>query len=114
MSESMIVHICGALNEREDDDGVVGNRDARYVCWFDAAWPPDAPGDEHAAWAREAWEHIRPFSTGGNYINFQQAEDDTGRTAAAYGNNHERLQRVKAEYDPGNLFRVNRNICPAT
>jgi FAD/FMN-containing dehydrogenase len=56
---------------------------------------------------------IRPYSTGGNYVNFQLAEDDDARTAEAYGKNYERLRRVKAEYDPDNLFRVNRNIQPA-
>jgi FAD/FMN-containing dehydrogenase len=53
------------------------------------------------------------LSTGGNYVNFQLADDDTARTTAAYGNNYQRLQRVKADYDPDNLFRVNRNIPPA-
>ncbi len=46
-------------------------------------------------------------------MNFQLAEDDVARTADAYGNNYERLQCLKLEYDPGNLFRVNRNISPA-
>ncbi|HEV2894530.1 MAG TPA: BBE domain-containing protein [Actinomycetota bacterium] len=41
------------------------------------------------------------------------ADDDTARTADAYGDNYRRLQRVKADYDPGNLFRVHRNIPPA-
>src|SRR5687768_13424276 len=27
-----LLHLGGALNERAPDDGVVGNRDARYVC----------------------------------------------------------------------------------
>ncbi len=45
-------------------------------------------------------------------INFQLAEDDTTRTAEAYGKNYERLKSVKAKYDPNNLFRVNRNIPP--
>lgn len=39
-------------------------------------------------------------------------EDDTARTTDAYGENHRRLRRVKATYDPDNLFRMNRNIPP--
>jgi FAD/FMN-containing dehydrogenase len=113
LSQSVLFHLAGALNDHEDDDGAVGNRDARYIGGFNATWPPGAPADPHVAWARAGWERIRPFSTGGNYVNFQLAEDDTGRTAAAYGSNYQRLQRVKTTYDPDNLFRVNRNIPPA-
>lgn len=40
------------------------------------------------------------------------ADDDAGRTAAAYGPNFDRLRQVKAAYDPGNLLRVNRNVAP--
>jgi len=114
LSQSVIFHLAGAINDHEDDDGAVGNRDAHYIGGFNATWPPGAAADPHVAWARDGWERIRPFSTGGNYVNFQLAEDDTTRTAAAYGTNYQRLQRVKATYDPGNLFRVNRNIPPAT
>jgi FAD/FMN-containing dehydrogenase len=113
MSQSIIFHVAGALNDHEDDDGAVGNRDAHYIGGFAATWPPGAPSDPHVAWARDGWERIRAFSTGGNYVNFQLAEDDAARTTAAYGNNYRRLQRVKATYDPDNLFRVNRNIPPA-
>jgi hypothetical protein len=112
LSQSVLFHLAGALNERQGDDGAVGNRDARYIGGFAGTWPPGAPSDPHVAWARDGWERTRPFSTGGTYVNFLLAEDDTGRTAAAYGNNYQRLQRVKADYDPDNLFRVNRNIPP--
>ena len=113
LSQSVIFHLAGALNDHEDDDGAVGNRDAHYIGGFNATWPPGAPADPHVAWARDGWERIRPFSTGGNYVNFQLADDDTARTADAYGTNYQRLQQVKADYDPDNLFRVNRNIPPA-
>jgi len=113
LSQSVLFHVAGALNEHEGDDGAVGNRDARYIGGFAGTWPPGAPADPHVAWARDGWERIRPFSTGGNYVNFQLADDDTARTAAAYGTNYRRLQTVKATYDPDNLFRVNRNIPPA-
>ena len=113
LSQSVLFHLAGALNDHEGDDGAVGNRDARYIGGFNATWPPGAPSDPHVAWARDGWERIRPYSTGGNYVNFQLAEDDSSRTAAAYGTNYQRLQRAKATYDPDNLFRVNRNIPPA-
>jgi FAD/FMN-containing dehydrogenase len=113
LSQSVIFHLAGALNDHEADDGAVGNRDAHYIGGFNATWPPGAPADPHVAWARAGWERIRPFSTGGNYVNFQLADDETARTAAAYGGNYRRLQTVKAAYDPDNLFRVNRNIPPA-
>jgi FAD/FMN-containing dehydrogenase len=113
LSQSIIFHLAGALNDRDDDDGAVGNRDAHYIGGFAATWPPGAPADPHVAWARDGWARIGPFSTGGNYVNFQLADDDAARTADAYGKNYQRLQQVKATYDPDNLFRVNRNIPPA-
>lgn len=112
MSQSVLFHLGGALNERSSDDGAVGNRDAHYIAGFSGTWPPDVQPDPHIAWVRRSWETIRPFSTGGNYVNFQQHDDDATRLEAAYGENFERLRRVKARYDPDNFFRVNRNIPP--
>ena len=113
LSYSVVFHIGGAANERPEDDGAVGNRDAQFVSGFSGVWPPGEDGREIIAAVRQGWEQIRPFSTGGNYVNFQLAEDEDDRTAAAYGKNIERLRRVKATYDPDNLFRSNRNVSPA-
>ena len=63
LSESIVIHLAGALNDRADDDGAVGNRSARYMVAFAGQWPADVPNDEHVAWVREAWKRIRPFST---------------------------------------------------
>ena len=105
-----ILHVAGALNERADDDGAVGNRDARWVCGVIGAWEPGAPGaDGFEDWIRKAWERFRPFSTG-NYINFQTHDEDEERIRASYGANFDRLVELKDEYDPANLFRSNRNV----
>jgi len=68
------------------------------VTGFAGAWAPDTPADAHVQWVRASWEAIRPFSTGGNYVNFQMPDDDSSRTASAYGRNYRRLQRVKAHF----------------
>lgn len=112
LSYSVIFHIGGAINELDHDDGAVSNRDAHFISGFSGVWSPEESPAQHEAWVRSAWEEIRPFSTGGNYVNFQLAEDDAGRTADAYGKYYQRLQQVKSEYDPYNLFRVNRNVLP--
>ncbi len=113
MSQMMMFHLSGAVNEHAEDDGAVGNRDAAYVTGAAGAWPAGDPdGDRYQAWVRQSWEKIKPFSTGGNYINFQTIDDDRARIESSYRANYDRLQRVKSEYDPGNLFRVNRNLAP--
>jgi FAD/FMN-containing dehydrogenase len=62
------------------------------------------------AWARNLYQRILPHSTG-TYVNYLSAGDDvhTAYTDARF----RRLARIKARYDPGNLFRFNQNIAPA-
>ena len=112
-AEIGFLHLGGAINEHDADDGAIGNRDARFAVGANGMWEPGEPNaDKFQQWIRDAGSRLRSFSTGGNYINFQLAEDDTIRTAEAYGKNYERLKSVKAKYDPNNMFRVNRNIPP--
>ena len=41
-------------------------------------------------------------------------EDESQRVSpGAYGPNYRRLSKLKAKYDPSNLFRMNQNIQPA-
>jgi FAD/FMN-containing dehydrogenase/pimeloyl-ACP methyl ester carboxylesterase len=108
------LHIGGALNERAWDDGAVGNRDARYAVGVIGAWAPGEPrAEEYRRWVRDAGESLRPFSTGASYINFQTDDEDDARVRASYGPNYDRLAALKRAYDPGNVFRSNRNVPPA-
>jgi FAD/FMN-containing dehydrogenase len=110
-AEVGLLHLGGALNERDADDGAVGNRDAHFVLGVNGMWPPDEPdADAFRQWIRDAGAQVRPFSTGRTYINFQTADEGADRVRASYGANFERLAEIKRAYDPGNLFRVNRNV----
>jgi FAD/FMN-containing dehydrogenase len=42
------------------------------------------------------------------------ADEGQERVRATYSDNYDRLAKIKAEYDPENVFRVNQNILPAT
>jgi FAD/FMN-containing dehydrogenase len=113
-AELGFLHLEGALNEHAEDDGAVGNRDARYVMGVLGAWEPDEPrADEYMGWIRSSWERHLPFSTGRTYVNFHNADEGDERVRAAYGANYGRLAEAKRAYDPDNLFRMNRNVPPA-
>lgn len=113
-AELGILHLAGAINEHPEDDGAVGNRNARYVIGSNGMWDPGDPAaDTYRTWIRESWERQRPFTAGRSYINFQTADEGQQQVRAAYGTNYERLVEVKTKYDPDNLFRTNRNIAPS-
>jgi FAD/FMN-containing dehydrogenase len=51
--------------------------------------------------------------TKGAYVNFLGAESDDRVRSAYPGGIWDRLRRIKRQYDPRNLFRLNQNIAPA-
>ena len=107
-----MLHLGGALNERDEDDGAVGNRDARFAIGAKAMWGPTTRRRAIPTWVRNAHERLRPFSTGRTYVNFHGHDEDDDRVRATYGANYDRLVELKRRYDPDNLFRSNRNISP--
>ena len=111
-SAVVLFAIDGALNRLPGGYSAAGNRDARMVLNITAAWERAADDGANMEWARTAWRDMRRFSTGGTYVNFLTEDEGDDRTRAAYGANHARLSALKAAWDPGNLFRANKNIVP--
>jgi pimeloyl-ACP methyl ester carboxylesterase len=104
-----ILHIGGAIGDRDGDDGAVGNREARYVTGVLGAWEPGEPrAGVFRDWVRTSFERVRPFGTGGNYVNFQSADEGEDRIRAAYGANYDRVMAIKRTYDPDDVFRWTR------
>jgi FAD/FMN-containing dehydrogenase len=102
----------GAAARVGNDETAWGYRDAR---WSQVTAGVDADPANAAAitdWARGYSDATRPYAMQGGYSNFQMDEPD--RVRGMYGSNYERLARIKAHYDPNNIFQVNQNIKPAT
>jgi FAD/FMN-containing dehydrogenase len=75
-------------------------------------WEGEENDDANIRWAREYVADMRPFATGGVYLNFI-GDEGQDRVRAAYGDNYDRIAKIKGQYDPANIFRGNQNIEPA-
>ena len=84
----------------------------RYVMSI-AGQTPTADGFEaERTWAHEYWSDLVQYAPGvGGYVNFM-AEYEEDRVRSAYGSKYDRLRRIKAAYDPNNVFHLNANIPP--
>ncbi|MCM3302264.1 nuclear transport factor 2 family protein [Streptomyces pseudogriseolus] len=104
-------HLGGALARTADN--AVGHRDARFALWIVGVGAPDAFTAMNV-YADELLQRIRPWSTGGRYLNFMAAQDTgVSDVRAAYDEaGYRRLRSVKTRFDPDNLFRLNHNIPP--
>jgi hypothetical protein len=96
----------------EDETAFGGTRVPQYATTAVAVAPDAETLAADRAWVRSLWDALQPHSLGaGTYVN-AMAEQDEHRIAAAYGPKLERLARIKALYDPGNIFHRNINIKP--
>lgn len=103
--------INGNAHEVGKSDTAWSYREAHWGMVIAGVNEDPADNDRVRNWARHYWEAIHPYSAGGAYINMMEEEGED-RIKASYRDNYERLQKIKAKYDPHNLFRVNQNIKP--
>jgi FAD/FMN-containing dehydrogenase len=103
----------GAVARVATGDTAFSQRDGRFLYNASSIWENPADDDIHQPWAGAFHDAMQPFATGGVYVNFL-SEEGPDRVRAAYGPaTFDRLARIKAAYDPENLFVLNQNIPPA-
>jgi FAD/FMN-containing dehydrogenase len=111
ISQVELLALGGAISQVSPEATAFPFRNARWLINIPATWRDAADDEREIGWARATYAAIRPHLSEGSYVNFMgDDEDDTA--AAAYGRTIERLQQVKAIYDPENTFRLNQNIKP--
>jgi FAD/FMN-containing dehydrogenase len=103
--------IDGAVHRVAADATAWAYRDATWSMVIAGVDPDPAQKDRITRWARDYWQALHPYSAGAAYVNFMM-EEGWERIRATYGGNFERLQKIKARYDPDNFFHVNQNIEP--
>jgi FAD/FMN-containing dehydrogenase len=110
--EIAFVQLGGAINRVPAGATAYPHRDLQYLVNIHTRWSKAADDQACIAWARGLFDALTPHATGGVYVNFMPEDEAQRVRAGAYGANYERLARLKAKYDPDNLFQVNQNIRP--
>jgi FAD/FMN-containing dehydrogenase len=87
-------------------------RKSHFIMNVHTRWRAPSEDETCVKWARDVFKAVAPYAAGSVYVNFMP-DDETDRIKEAYGKNYDRLAKIKARYDPSNLFRLNQNIRPA-
>jgi FAD/FMN-containing dehydrogenase len=110
-SQIEVLAMGGAIRSVTPEATAFPHRDAGWLLNVPATWETAADDATEIAWARDTFAALEPHTTGGKYVNFM-GEDEEAPALGAYGRTLDRLQALKAKYDPDNVFRLNQNIAP--
>jgi FAD/FMN-containing dehydrogenase len=110
--EVEILGLGGAIGDVAEDATAFSNR--HYLMWlnFAMAWDDPANDADFMERSRAIVRDLRPWVGKGVYLNMLNV-DELDRVVEAFGREkYERLGRIKAQYDPANLFRTGYPITP--
>jgi len=109
-SQMIVFRIGQGVTAVHEEATAFSHRDAPYLFHPISVWEDPADDERQIGFAKTFAEAMRPYTTGGAYLNFTPED----RVRDAYGTEkYERLVALKDRYDPDNLFRRNQNIEPS-
>lgn len=92
----------GKVSEIESKDTAFFYRNARYILWLETVWEEDRYACPNMDWIACRFPVFSSLTTG-SYVNFPYCGLPQ-YLREYYGDNAERLEAVKREYDPYNIF----------
>lgn len=113
MTFASIWSFSGAVQRVASGATAFGDRLMPFMLSLDAIWSSPTDDEANIGWVRRVWDVMQRHSTGRLYLNFPGHGEDIDLTLRALGpENYARLQQVKRNFDPDNLFRNNQNVSP--
>jgi FAD/FMN-containing dehydrogenase len=112
-STMLLVAGGGAIARVPEDATAFGERSAPFNTHYLSMWEGPADDDVNIAYTRAIAGAMKPWTTGRVYLNYI-GDEGLHRVEASFGERkYARLQALKAEWDPDNVFCHNQNIKPA-
>jgi len=102
-------HLGGQTARIAPDATAFAHRNVHSNFGIQGFWTDVAENETRIAAVRKYYAAMEPHMVG-FYTNLH--DDTEEKTWSNYRRNYERLVKIKTEYDPGNLFRLNANIRP--
>jgi FAD binding domain-containing protein/berberine-like enzyme len=103
----------GGAVARGASESAIAGRDARFVVHPLFLWEDPADDDTLIELGRGYRDVLAPWATGAAYSNFLGDEGSERARAAFASGAYDRLAEIKAEWDPGDVFRATGHVPPA-
>ena len=113
MDALLLEHFHGAVCRVPVEATAYAQRTESYNFGVLGEWTDPAKTQECIAWTRKTYDAMKPHMATRRYLNYLGDDEASDSVRVAYGPNFARLQRLKAQYDPKNVFHLNQNIPPA-
>jgi FAD/FMN-containing dehydrogenase len=107
-TEIFIGQLGGKINEVPIDATAYPHRTTEYIMNVHTRWEDKGEDSACKTWANALHQSTKPYATGGAYVNFVSAGDDS--PDSSYKTNIDRLAQIKEKYDPNNVLRSTVNI----
>jgi hypothetical protein len=106
-------HAGGAVSRVDPDANAYSHRESELVLEIIGLTPTPEAFQKIEAYISAMLAELSPHLTGGVYMNFLEGDRVEKRVRDAYPpDKFQRLQQIKARYDPGNMFRFGFGIKP--
>jgi FAD/FMN-containing dehydrogenase len=103
----------GAVSRVPEDATAFGERHSPFNTHYLSMWEDPAEDERNITYTRTLAAAMKPWTTGRVYLNYI-GDEGLHRVESSFGEKkYARLQAIKAEWDPDNVFRHNQNIKPA-